>query len=308
MMNDFVNDDEIDLRELFKAIWLGRTIIFVSVVASIALAVVYLWSADRKFTVNYTLQTVSSDGAGAKFSSLGGLAAIAGVSIPTGGSNELNAFKSLIQSEEVAAELLKDENLIREMYAGEWNVEDSLFARPKQSMFSQLKLYLKVVLTGGKIPVYIPPNPARVSNWLKSGFTVSEDNQTGFLKLESETSSPDLVLKVILSCVVITDRIIKDRFIEGAENTIAFYQSKISSANAREHREALAQLITQEQKKLMLASSGSFYVVQPLTAPTISMAPTSPKSSLVLALSLVLGGFIGVAFVLIRGALRSADA
>jgi uncharacterized protein involved in exopolysaccharide biosynthesis len=53
----------------------------------------------------------------------------------------------------------------------------------------------------------------------------------------------------------------------------------------------------------MLASKGSYFVAEPLTTPSVSLYPTSPKSSLILALSVVLGGFFGAALVLIRKAI-----
>ena len=86
---------------------------------------------------------------------------------------------------------------------------------------------------------------------------------------------------------------------------MGFYQSKLAKARAREHREALAKLIAQEDQKLMLASKGSFFVAKPLTEPTVSLDPTSPKASLILALSIVLGGFFAAALVLIRKAFKS---
>jgi len=46
-------------------------------------------------------------------------------------------------------------------------------------------------------------------------------------------------------------------------------------------------------------------VAEPLTTPSVSLHPTSPKSSLVLALAVVLGGFLGAALVLIRKAARA---
>ena len=49
--------------------------------------------------------------------------------------------------------------------------------------------------------------------------------------------------------------------------------------------------------------STDYFVAEPLTTPSVSLYPTSPKSSLILALSVVLGGFFGAALVLIRKAI-----
>ena len=151
---------------------------------------------------------------------------------------------------------------------------------------------------------YIPPNAARLSGWLSGAFSSSEDREVGSLKIYSETSDPELMLSVISAVTQITDQIIKNRFLAGGRQSVQFYQNKIVAARSRESREALAQLIMKEEQKLMFASNGNFFVAKPLTTPSVSLRPTSPKSSLVLALAIVLGSFLGAAIALIRKALQ----
>jgi uncharacterized protein involved in exopolysaccharide biosynthesis len=162
---------------------------------------------------------------------------------------------------------------------------------------------IKSVLLGEGESVYIAPNPARLANWINEQLSVSEDRDTGMLTLSSETKAPELMLNVIERVSSATDSLLKERFVATSEKTMGFYQQKLAAARAREHREALAKLIAQEDQKLMLASKGSYFVAEPLTTPSVSLYPTSPKSSLILALSVVLGGFFGAALVLIRKAI-----
>ena len=145
----------------------------------------------------------------------------------------------------------------------------------------------------------------RLSDWLSEAFNSSEDRDTGFLTLSAETPRPDLMIRVMAKATEQTDRLLKERYIASAEQTMGFYQQQLAKARAREHREALAKLIAQEDQKLMLASKGTYFVAEPLTEPSVSLNPTSPKASLVLALSVVLGGFFGAALVLIRKALKA---
>ena len=101
-----------------------------------------------------------------------------------------------------------------------------------------------------------------------------------------------------------TDDLMKNRFIKRSEETLDFYNKQLSKARAREHREALATLLAEEDQKLILALRGRHFIAAPVTIPSVSLDPTSPKSSLVLALSIVLGGFLGSVFVLVRRAIR----
>ena len=298
-------NDEIDLKELFKTIWSGRFLIFFCILASICLGSFYLHNAERKYTLSYVFQPVAADNGAPNLNGLSGLASLAGVSLPSAKSSDFKTFQMLLQAEEVAASLLQDHQFLKQIYTSEWNEENQKFQEPAPTTKKKLLLPIKSLLTGEGKRDYIPPNAARLSVWLSEAFTSSEDRDTGFLNLKSETNRPDLILKVMTKATTIADQIIKDRFLKNGIQSVDFYQTKIAAARSRESREALAQLIAQEEQKLMLASNGSFFVAKPLTTPTVSLYPTSPKASLVLALSVVLGIFLGTALVLIRKVIKN---
>ena len=300
-----VQDDEIDLRELFGALWQGKFLIMLCVIAAIALAAVYLRSAERKYTVRYVFAPVASENSGPNLGGLGGLASLAGVSLPSSSSGDFLTFKFLLKSEEVAAQILEDKSLTQTIFASEWDTESQTYRKPPDGQYTPYIRTVKKMLTGQDTRDYIPPNAARLSAMLNGAFSSSEDRETGFLTLSAETSKPDVIIKVMAKATEETDKLLKERYIASAEQTMGFYQQKLAKARAREHREALAKLIAQEDQKLMLASKGTYFVAEPLTDPSVSLNPTSPKASLVLALSIVLGSFFGAALVLIRKALKA---
>ena len=300
------NDDEIDLRELFGALWRGKFLIILCIVAAIALAALYLRSAERKYTVSYVFKPVASEDAMPSLGGLGGLASLAGVSLPSNTSSDFLTFKFMLKSEEVAQKLMQNETLIQGVFEHEWDGDTQSYRQPADGDLTPYVRGLKKLLTGEGPRDYAPPSAARLAEWLKKdGFSSSEDRDTGFLTLSAETPEPELMIQVMSQVTEETDRLLKERYIASAEQTMGFYQQQLAKARAREHREALAKLIAQEDQKLMLASKGTYFVAEPLTAPSVSLNPTSPKASLVLALSVVLGGFFGAALVLIRKALKA---
>ena len=101
------------------------------------------------------------------------------------------------------------------------------------------------------------------------------------------------------------DNLLKERFFVTAEDTLEFYYQKLLTSRSPEHRVALSKLISAEDQKLMLASNSSNFVAEPLTTPSVSLYPTSPNSSLVLGLGLVLGIFLGAATVYIKQAMKT---
>ena len=57
----------------------------------------------------------------------------------------------------------------------------------------------------------------------------------------------------------------------------------------------------------MFASKGKHFIAEPYMNPTISLYPTTPKPTLILALSLILGLFLGAALVLMRHAIKKEN-
>ena len=99
----------------------------------------------------------------------------------------------------------------------------------------------------------------------------------------------------------------RQRYIGFSTEPLAFYKDKLRTARSREHREALAELISKEEEKLMFASKGTHFIAEPYINPIISLHPTAPKPKLILALSLILGLFIGATFVLVRHAVMKEN-
>jgi hypothetical protein len=298
-------DDEIDLRELFVELWRGKWLILFISRVSLALASLYLNGAVRKHTVSMTFKPVIEESSSPNLAGLGGLASLAGVSLPQSGSGDFATYRTLLGSQEVAERVIATTELLPAIFKNEWDAPNAQFREPSRGVVRQSLSGLKSVLTGDEKGDYIAPNPQRLSIFVEDTFALTLDKETGFLTVSAESDDPELIVALIIAATEATDELMKERYIINAEQTLQFYQSKILISRSREHREALAKLISAEDQKLMLTSEGRHFVAEPLTRATISMAPTSPKSVLVLALALMLGGCVGAAFVLIRSAVRN---
>ena len=245
------------------------------------------------------------DSTGPNLAGLGGLASLAGVSLPQSASGDFATFRALLLSEEVAERVIAATELLPAIFKNEWDAQNAQFRRAPRGVLGRSLSGLKSVLTGDEKRDYTPPNPQRLSIFMDDALGLSVDNETGFLTVSAESEDPETLVALIVAATEATDELMKARYIINAEQTLQFYQSKILTSRSREHREALAKLISAEDQKLMLTSEGWHFVAEPLTRATTSMDPTSPKSVLVLALALILGGFAGAALVLIRAALSN---
>ena len=293
-------DDEIDLKDLFFTLWGGKIYIFMALITSFFLAIFYLQSLESKYTVEYNLKPVGATKNSPSLSGLGSIASIAGINLPTNSNNDFAIFKELITSVEVSEIIFKNKKIIKDIFRSEWNEIQNNYSKQPKSKIQIFVSDVKKLLTGNKEIDDMPPNPRRLVGFINSNVQISQDSETGFLKITSETSKPELMLLIIIEATKASDKIMRQRYVDFSAEPLAFYKEKLTTARSREHREALAELIGNEEQKLMFASRGKYFVAEPYINPTISSYPTSPKPKLMLILSLVLGFFIGSALVLIR--------
>ena len=83
-------DDEIDLRELFSVLWVGKKLIVVITAVFAVVSVVYALSLPNEYKASAVVSPAGSGGSslGSMAGQLGGLASLAGINIGSGESNE----------------------------------------------------------------------------------------------------------------------------------------------------------------------------------------------------------------------------
>ena len=300
-MNKYDNsNDEVDLRKLILTLWQNKLIIIICVIIFVSVASLNLRSTERKYSFSYKLKPVAETVQSPTLARFGNIASLAGIQLPSASGNDFKIFKELLTSVEVAEKVFEDKKLIMKLFEYEWDILLNNYSAPKTNKINNVIGKIKRFLTGSKEIAYTPPNPKRLVEFLKANVTIVEDKQTGFLYLKGQNSKPQNIIELIISTVEVSDKIMRERYIVFSSEPLAFYKEKLATARSREHREALAQLISKEEQKLMLASSSKYFVAEPILNPTISMNPTYPNSQLNLLLSLVIGLTFGSIIVFIK--------
>jgi hypothetical protein len=300
-------NDEIDLKDLFFAIWNGKVYIIMLSIISVFFTSFYLQNAERKYSVEYNLKPVGETKINPSLSGFGGIASIAGIQLPTSSNTDFNIFKELVTSTEVSKIIFENKKIIRDIFSFEWDEMQNKFSKPPKSKIQTFVSDTKKLLTGNIEENYMPPNPKRLSIFMNKNIQIGEDKTTGFLEFVSETSKPKLMLSLILEATKASDKIMRQRYIDFSKEPLVFYKEKLRTARSREHREALAGLISKEEQKLMFASRGKYFIAEPYINPKISLHPISPKPKLILAISLIFGFFLGSALVIMRHVIKKEN-
>jgi len=296
-------DDEVDLKELLSVLWRGKYFIIIFTMISLAAGSLYLRSLNSKYSVSILLAPVQEEQSKPNFGNLGGLASLAGISLPTGNASDFAKYEIMLKTQEISTLVFKEQNLVQALFSKEWDNTQQIFRAPKQNRTTPIKNYVKELLTGRPPKEYTEPSPARLTRFINGNISIGLDKKTQYLNLSAESSNPELLTKLLVSMIKNTDELFKKKFIKQANDAVQFYQIKISKARSQEHRQILATLIAKEERKLLLATRDGPFVAEILTGPNTSLNPTSPKASLILALSILLGGFLSCGLLLIRNLL-----
>ena len=293
-------NDDIDLKELFSVLWRGKYFVIIFTMISLAAGSLYLRNVSSKYNVSILLAPVQVEQTAPNFGNLGGLASLAGISLPSGNASDFAKYEIMLKTQEISTLVFKEKNLIQALFSDEWDNSQQIFRAPKKNRLTLIKNDVKELLTGQPPKEYTEPSPAKLKEFIYKKIRINLDKKTQYLNLSAENSNPELLTKLLVSMIKNTDELFKQKFITQANDAVQFYQIKIAKARSQEHRQILAQLIAKEEQKLLLATREGPFVAEILTGPNTSLYPTSPRPSLILALSILLGGFLSCGLLLIR--------
>ena len=294
-------DDEIDLRELFAALWASKTTILGIVLMSALISVFVALSLPNKYTSQALLAPRSDSGAGGALgqmaSQFGGLASLAGVNLGGLGDQGSTAVAiEMLKSRQFFGTYLYDDVLIDLMAAEGWDrgtgkvlIDDSLFDVKTATWVRDVSEEFQV-----------KPSVQEAHESFKGFLSVAEDTKTGLVTVEVTHYSPIVARNWVALVVEGVNEAVRARDVEEAEKSIAFLNQQRLKTNLVSLTEVFAELIEQQTKTVMLANASDEYVFQVIEPPVAPELKSEPKRALICVLGTLLGGMLAVLFVLIR--------
>ncbi|MBF4302242.1 LPS O-antigen length regulator, partial [Vibrio anguillarum] len=181
-----VSDDEIDLRELFGALWKGKLLIVLCTAVFAVGGVIVALSKPNTYQAEASLVAANEDSGGG-LTSMGGLASLAGINLGSGRSGDKAMSLAVLQSRQfINAFINRHQLLVPLMAAESWD-------RVSGEMVIDPALY--DVETQQWIRKIEPPLSSTPSDWeahkaFKEIFSVSEAKDNGLVKVSITHLSP----------------------------------------------------------------------------------------------------------------------
>lgn len=289
--------DEIDLRELFQAIWAGKwLIIAVTTLLTIA-AVLYALSLPNVYKSEVTLAP-AEDSKLKMPGQLGGLAALAGVNLGGMGDGDKSGLAlEILKSRDFIGRFIEQNDLYIPIMAAEgWDRASDTLIIDAEIYDESAKQWVRKV----KAPFEPKPSNLETIEEFKKIFAVSKDKTSGMVKLSIEHYSPFLAKMWADKLVQAINEEMRSRELTEAERSIAYLNSQIAETNIADVRTMLYSLIEEQTKTVMLANVRAEYVFKTVDPAVVAEKKAKPNRILIIILAVLLSAMFMSFFVVFR--------
>ena len=307
IQNDTQYDDEIDLRELFGALWAGsRKIIAITAVFAFV-SVIYALSLSDQYKATVLLapaQSDSSDLSGA-LGQLGGLASLAGVDIGGGESSEAQMAQEIMKSWSFIDVFIAENNISVEVYAAEgWSRGSNELQIDDDIYDAETKTWLVENDNTGEVG---PPSSWVLFQAFSERLVVSENKKSGLVSVSIEYYSPQIAKQWLDMYVAAINAHMQQRQMEKVTNNINYLQAQIENTSIAEMREVFYTIIAQQTKNKMLAEASPEYAFVAVSPSMVPEEKSQPERAFICIIGTLLGGILSVLLVLVMHYARKSD-
>lgn len=271
-------EDEIDLLEYWRVIWGKKWLIILVALMVGAAAAWYSLQMPNIYKAEVLLSPAGDTKApGGGLGGLGGLAALAGVSI--GGGGNVGKNLAVLKSREFLWQFIKEEQLIPVLFEDDWDAATKGWKErdPEKQ-----------------------PNLWDAYRSMTAILSATEDKKSGLITVAIEWTDADLAAKWSNTLVVRLNDFLRRQAITRSKARLQYLERELLRTEVADNRQALYTLISQEQKKAMLANTQKEYAFQVIDQAVAPDKKSKPKRSLIVILSVFVAGFLTVIFVFIR--------
>ena len=268
-----VDEDEIDLLELIRTLlqaW--KTIVGITMVC-VGLAVAYALHAPEVFEAEILLAPASEEksGASSALSQFGGLAAMAGISIPS--DSNVEQVVATLQSRKFLRQYIDGKKLLPVLFDEIWDAENQSWLVQTQED---------------------EPTEQKAVESFKSILSVDEDKKSGLITLSISWKDPEVAAQWANDLVKQLNEQLREQAIADSRKRVGYLEQELAKTTLQDMRAVLYNLLESEKQKAMLANVNEDFALEVIDPAVAPETREKPKRKLIVALGGVCGGFLGI--------------
>ncbi|WP_413493813.1 Wzz/FepE/Etk N-terminal domain-containing protein [Shewanella baltica] len=300
-----VANDEIDLRELFSVIWQGKWLIIAMTVVFAIGAVIFAIKQPNIYKSEALLAPTSEEqggGLSGLASQFGGLASLAGVNLGAkGGTDKTELAIQVLKSRQFTSDFIQRHNILADLMAAKkWDRDADKLIYDPELYNEQTSTWVREV----KAPFKPEPSMQEAFKYFSKLISVVSAKDTGMVTISIEHISPNVAKQWVTWLIEDINKVMKKRDVAEANRSSEFLNKQIALTNVADIKTVLYQLIEEQAKTIMFAEVRDEYVFKTIDPALVPEEKAKPKRALICVLGTLLGGMLGVMFVLVRYFMR----
>ncbi|HHK8499857.1 Wzz/FepE/Etk N-terminal domain-containing protein [Vibrio parahaemolyticus] len=298
-------DDEIDLRELLKALWKGKLLIVATTFVFAISSVLYALSLSNIYKADALLapaETSNGGGLSKMAGQLGGLAALAGVNLGAGESSQTDLAVQVMKSRQfVEAFINKHDLLVPLMAATDWDLENNKLVLDKKLYDPKTGTWLREAqgLRGA-----VPTAQEAFEVFNQEVLSITQDKESGLYRISVKFYSPYLAKDWVTWLVEDINKVMRERTINETTQNLSYLNIQLKKTAVTDMQSTFYKLIEEQTKSLMLAEVQEEFIFKILDPAVVPEVKNGPQRALICILGTLIGGVLGVVIVLFNFAFR----
>jgi hypothetical protein len=192
------------------------------------------------------------------------------------------------------------------IFADRWNVRKNAWEQPT-GITSAVVKGLKSIL-GIPVGKWRDPDPVQLQEYITKNVKSADKPKKSITILSFSHEDQKFAPYFLMALHEAADNQLRQRSLVRSSQYIDYLTEKLKTVVVAEHREALSDLLSSQEKLRMVASSDAPYAVEKIGAPVTSMKPSSPKPLTVLPAGLIFGALLPVLLIVLKWYFKSFGA
>ena len=266
------DEDEIDLHELIRTLLQAWKTIVGIIILCTGLAVAYALHAPEIFKAETLLAPAQEgkSGASSALSQFGGLAAMAGVTIPA--DTNIERVLATLETRVFLKKFIVKKNLLPVIFGDSWDATSNTWElQEDQEGF---------ITEDGILP-------------LRGAIEVDKD-KSGLITLSISWADPEVAAQWANDLVHQLNEQLREQAIADSKKRIGYLEQELAKTTLQDMRAVLYNLLESEKQKAMLANVNEDFALEVIDPAVAPETREKPKRKLIVALGGVCGGFIGI--------------
>jgi uncharacterized protein involved in exopolysaccharide biosynthesis len=267
------DEEEIDLLELIRTLlqaW--KTIVGITILCA-GLAVAYALYAPDIFKAETLLAPAQEEKsvASSALSQFGGLAAMAGISIPR--DSNVEQVVATLNSRKFLRTYINHNKLIPVLFEEIWDADNQTWMVP----FAEDE-----------------PTEQKAIESFKACLSVNEDKKSGLITLSILWKDPEVAAQWANDLVKQLNEQLCKQAIADSKKRVVYLEQELAKTTLQDMRAVLYNLLESEKQKAMLANVNEDFALEVIDPAVAPETHEKPKRKLIVALGGVCGSFLGI--------------